>query len=250
MRTYLINIPTQLKQKMQSLDVQSILTTTSWEVFNDEGVKEVFIFKPEGELLISSSGDVVKASWEYIPANQSLLLTNGDQLTMFKPAFKDNIFLALQKDGTEEYLFMIDEKSKQFKERTLAALRNYFAELEKRRIEREIERKELEQRKELERKELEQCKELEQKKECHLVELKLEYSSKFPLFQRKEKIHIIDASILSIVSVAMAAVLDLPFLCLGIVIGAFIIARAYKSADDRERQWIEKEAQRRQAHNK
>ena len=236
MKTFLINIPTQIKQKMQSLDVQSVLTTTSWEVFNDEGVKEVFIFKPEGELLISSSGDVVKASWEYIPANQSLLLTNGDQLTMFKPAFKDNIFLALQKDGTEEYLFMIDEKSKQFKERTLAALCNYFAELEKKQGEVTIST--LEERSQL----------LEKEK----IELRMQYANNYPypFFRSKEKKFILVGSILSIVSVLMAGILNLPLLNLVMFVGIIMILKPCESASDRKTQWVEKELQRRRTHNK
>ena len=66
MKTFLLNIPQRLKQIDQDLDVSAELCNKPWTVFNDEGIKQLFIFQPDGTLFITTNGLVSNSSWKYI----------------------------------------------------------------------------------------------------------------------------------------------------------------------------------------
>lgn len=111
MKTFLLNIPNEIRNWNNTLDAKSVLCNQSWNVFNDEGVKEVYIFQKDGTLIASHNGKVTKAKWEYIPQNTSLIIENSDADTfMLRPAYYDKKVLALQVDGTNNYALMVDEK--------------------------------------------------------------------------------------------------------------------------------------------
>lgn len=128
MKTYFLNIPNEIKKISQKLDAQTILCSKTWEAFNDEGNKQVFIFQKDGKLLITNNGNVTKSTWQYIPDNNSIIITVGEQATMLRPAFIEGVVFAIQKDGTDECIFLIGEKEKNIcPKRTLAELESYFA---------------------------------------------------------------------------------------------------------------------------
>lgn len=127
MKTFLLSIPQRLRLKSQELDVQAALCDKSWTVFNDEGVKQLFIFLPDGTLLITTNGIVYNSTWKYISANQSIVITSDEKSVMFHPAFLDDVVFALQQDGESSCLFMIDERNRMsFLPRSLAELNAYF----------------------------------------------------------------------------------------------------------------------------
>ena len=127
MKTYLLNIPKELKRISQELDVKAVLCNKTWEALNDEGNKQVFIFQNQNKLLISTNGNVTNSTWEFISANNSIVITAEGQTTMLRPAFIDGVIFAMQKDGTQECLFLIDEHNKSIcPNRTLTELRSYF----------------------------------------------------------------------------------------------------------------------------
>ena len=112
MKTFLYSIPNKIQTFSKKLDVKAVLCGKSWEVFNDEGVKQLFIFNQDETVLITNNGKVYNASWKFIPQNSSILLTTSDETIMFRPAFFNKDVFALQQDGTERYLFMIEEEKK------------------------------------------------------------------------------------------------------------------------------------------
>lgn len=145
MKTFLLNIPNRLKLKDQELDAQAALCDKPWTVFNDEGIKQLFIFQPDGTLLITTNGVVSNSSWKYIPANKSIIITTENKSVMFHPAFLDDVVFALQQDGEGSSLFMIDENNKQsFLPNTLTELGAYFSDKERRLVEAEQQRAEAE----------------------------------------------------------------------------------------------------------
>jgi hypothetical protein len=110
MKTFLLNIPNEIRNWNNTLDAKSVLCNQSWNVFNDEGVKEVYIFQKDGTLIASHNGKVTKAKWEYIPQNTSLIIENlGADTFMLRPTYYDKKVLALQVDGTDNYALMVDE---------------------------------------------------------------------------------------------------------------------------------------------
>lgn len=127
MKTYLFDTFNRYKRFSDKLDVQAILCNKSWWVFNDLGEKELYIFQINGNLIISISGRVSNAKWEYIPANKSIIVTGHGQSYMVHPAFVDNIILVFQVDGTNEYAFLIAEYNLDtFYPQSLTELKEYF----------------------------------------------------------------------------------------------------------------------------
>lgn len=111
MKTFLLSIPNSIRNWSNSLDAKTVLCSRSWLVFNDEGVKESYIFQKDGTLIASHNGKVTRAKWEYLAVNGSLLIENPSDATyLLKPAYYDEKVLALQVDGTESVALMIEEQ--------------------------------------------------------------------------------------------------------------------------------------------
>ena len=122
-----MRIPEILKGVSETLDVTATLCDKSWVVFNDEGVKILFIFERDGTLIVSRNGVVSKQRWSYIKATKAILIDNSQQSFLLHPTFIDNVIFALNQDGTQYHLFMIDEgQVEHFPMLTLARLQQYF----------------------------------------------------------------------------------------------------------------------------
>ena len=156
MKTYLLDIPNKYHRFSKNLDVKAILCNKSWLVFNDAGDKELYIFQENGSLITSVNGSVINATWQYISANNSLVISFKEQSYMLHPSFKDDVIFALQQDGTERFVFMIEgSQSNFFHPKSLKELTAYFADKERRHIEeRQQEKRILLQQQESRRKEI------------------------------------------------------------------------------------------------
>ena len=136
MKTYLLDIPNKYHRFSKNLDVKAILCNKSWLIFNDSGDKELYIFQENGSLITSVNGSVINATWQYISANNSLVISFKEQSYMLHPSFKYDVIFALQLDGTERFVFMIEEnQSNSFHPKSLKELTAYFENKEHRNIE-------------------------------------------------------------------------------------------------------------------
>lgn len=137
MKTYLLDTINRIKQYSATLDAQTNLSGKSWVVFNDSGDKEVLIFNADGTVLMTVNGSGIKRTWQWIAANKSLIISQpDDSIVMLHPEYLDNSVMALNRDGTNEYAFLIDENnSSTFAPKTLSELKAYFEEIEKKPIE-------------------------------------------------------------------------------------------------------------------
>lgn len=132
MKTYLFDTLNRYKRFSQELDVKTILCNKSWWVFNDSGDKELYIFQEDGSLLISLAGLVTNASWKYIPANKSIVVSTKEASYMLHPAYVDATLFALRLDGTDQVSFMIDENNKESsKFKTYTNIIEHFQEKER-----------------------------------------------------------------------------------------------------------------------
>ena len=126
MKTYISNTIQRLKRYSKQLDAQSILYGKNWEVFNDTGEKEVFIFRPNSELLISRNGLVQKGKWELLSIT-SMIIDIDNKSYLLNTAFADDKFLALQLDGTNGCIMLIEsETSKQLFLDTINKVEKYL----------------------------------------------------------------------------------------------------------------------------
>lgn len=168
MKTFLLNIPKRLKLKSNEFDAKAILCDKAWTVFNDEGIKQLFIFQPDGSLFITIDGYVSNSMWKYIPVNNSVIITSGDKSMMFHPAFRDDVVLALERDGGSDCLLMIDEISqKTFIPKTLSELNHYFNQKEQQLLDRDRPKREVEEQRlrEIEQQRNEEYRRLEKEQE-------------------------------------------------------------------------------------
>lgn len=145
MKTYLMKIPEILKGISNTLDITATLCDKVWILFNDEGIRVLFIFERDGTLIVSKNGVVSKQKWSYIKANSTLLIEDAQQAFLLHPVFVDNVIFALKQDGTEHHLFMIDEQqSNVLSLSSLSSLSQYF-EQKKVKREKQIEQLELDE---------------------------------------------------------------------------------------------------------
>lgn len=127
LRPFLFSIPERLKRNAENLDAKAILCGRSWQVFNDEGVKQVFIFQEDGSLLISTDGYVTSSTWQYIAVNHSVVITSNGKSLMLHPEYVDTVILALSQDGsTEKYCFIDEKNVSVFPNRTIMELESYL----------------------------------------------------------------------------------------------------------------------------
>jgi hypothetical protein len=109
MQTYIADIIPKLQKFSKKLDDLTLLTNQHWVVLDElTKAKNVYIFRSNNELLISSNGKVEKGKWEYL-GNNSLLIDRKDESFLFKHGFFDENVMALKIDGKEEYAIMINE---------------------------------------------------------------------------------------------------------------------------------------------
>jgi hypothetical protein len=109
MRTYFSDIIPKLKQFSEKLDNTTLLCNQHWVVVDEiDQQKNLYIFRPSGELLISTNGKVEKATWEYL-GNQTLLIGRSEDSYLFKHGFFDSNVLALKIDSRDEYAFLVNE---------------------------------------------------------------------------------------------------------------------------------------------
>ena len=127
-----MNIPEILRCKSNEMDVKAALFRSSWVVFNEDNVRLLYIFENDGSLIVSKNGVVSRQKWSYIKANSTILIENAQQAFLFHPAFLDDVIFALQQDGTQHHLFMIDErKQDKLFLLTMNSLIQYFKTIEK-----------------------------------------------------------------------------------------------------------------------
>lgn len=109
MKTYVLGIISKIQEYSYKLDDLTELQNHHWVLLNNiDEAKEVFIFRKNGELLISKRGRVEKVKWEYL-GNNSMLIELQDQTFLFSHSFLDDNFLALKVDGDNEYVIFINE---------------------------------------------------------------------------------------------------------------------------------------------
>lgn len=111
MKTFLFNIPNEIKNWSNTLDIKTVLCSRSWLVFNDEGLRELYIFQKDGTVIASHNGNVTKAKWELLAVNNSLIIENPNGTSfLLNPSYYDQKVLLLQVDGTNSFALMIGEQ--------------------------------------------------------------------------------------------------------------------------------------------
>lgn len=127
MNTYVLNILNKFKTFCDNMDVSAAICNKTWVVFNDSGERELYLFQQDGSVIITTNGIGFMGKWQWIPANNSLIIQQKESVLMFHPRYIDDMVLALTLDGTNLHSFLIEDKNRQmFVPKTLADLQMYF----------------------------------------------------------------------------------------------------------------------------
>jgi len=89
------------------------LSDNSWFYVNDELLikKIVYIFRHNGELLISTNGEICKGTWESINhATNSIMLTIRNKSILYNIIYLSSEYLVLQQDGTETMKIFVKQE--------------------------------------------------------------------------------------------------------------------------------------------
>lgn len=110
MQNYLSNILNKIQQFNSRLDNKSVLTDKQWVVIDDDfNNKKVYIFRTNGELLVSTNGDVHKATFEVLNFG-NVLIEDVSKSYLYNHGFLDTEILILRKDGSKDFFTFVSHE--------------------------------------------------------------------------------------------------------------------------------------------
>lgn len=169
MEAYHFDTLNRYKCFSEKLDVAKVLASKSWIAFDDTGERVLYLFQPDGNVIITTDGVGYKGTWQWIPVNNSLLIDNDDEITMLRPEYIDHVVAGFSLADTDRYVFFIEEKnSLSFVPKTLGHLNSYFLDKERKLIEQQIktlDSAEAEKKMRLEEERIKECEEFWRKKD-------------------------------------------------------------------------------------
>jgi hypothetical protein len=94
-----------LKSRAKTIVAKNTIKNTVW-ICNDivENANK-FIFRANGELIVSDEGDAIIGSWSYLADANSFLLTILDNAFLLNAFYVDSNLMILVKDGSSEQFF-------------------------------------------------------------------------------------------------------------------------------------------------
>jgi hypothetical protein len=124
MNSYIADFIPRLKSFSKQLNNLTLLADKEWVLFEPNSKeRRIYIFRRNGELLISQQGNVTIAKWEQI-GEKSILLNIEDKKYLLRHGFLDDSLLALKLDGKSEYFLFIEESILHNKIDSLLAIEN------------------------------------------------------------------------------------------------------------------------------
>ena len=110
MQTYISDIIPRLSRFSKQLNEETLLTSRHWVVIDEiANRKNIYIFRKNRDLLISTNGLVEKGTWDYL-GNDKILIEQNGKAFLFRHGFFEDDFLALKIEGGDEYAFLVNEK--------------------------------------------------------------------------------------------------------------------------------------------
>jgi hypothetical protein len=126
MKFYLLEIINKIQGLSRKLDETALIENNHWVYIDDLNTeKKVYIFRPNGQLLISTNGIVNKSIWEYLGFGSLLIETNEGSF-LFKSGFLDETLLALKIDSSEKFALFVNETKYGAEINNLADLQKYL----------------------------------------------------------------------------------------------------------------------------
>ena len=110
MQHYLSILVNKIQRFTTRIDKKSFLTKKHWVVIDKElHNKKVYIFRPNGELLVSYNGNVHKARFEILDYG-NILIEDTSNSFLYNQGFLDSEILILRKDGSNEFFTLVSHE--------------------------------------------------------------------------------------------------------------------------------------------
>ena len=107
MQHYLSNLIPRIKQFSLDLDRKEVFVDVPWVIIDEQQNLQKYIFKRNGELLMSLNGQVTVGKWEYLSAAKSLLINRIADKILLNQNFIDASVMVLKKDGLRVENFIL-----------------------------------------------------------------------------------------------------------------------------------------------
>lgn len=107
MNLFLSNILPRIKQFSENLSHVELFVDKPWIIIDEKMNQQKYIFKRNGQLIMSYNGEVSTGKWEYISYAQSLLIERNKNQILFNYEFFDSGIMILKKDGLKNSSFIM-----------------------------------------------------------------------------------------------------------------------------------------------
>lgn len=102
MKLFISNLIPRLRQFSESLDKKEIFVDIPWVIVDDDLNQQKYIFKRNGDLVMSLNGQVSIGKWEYLSTAKSLLIDRLQDKILLNQNFIDPVAMVLKKDGLKD----------------------------------------------------------------------------------------------------------------------------------------------------
>lgn len=110
MKEYVISLLKRISQFSDELDNTALFIDKPWVFIDSNSDNHKYIFKKNGELIMSKNGKVQIGKWEYMSAAKALLIDRIEDKVLLNQAFFNQSVMLLRIDGTkDEILPLVNE---------------------------------------------------------------------------------------------------------------------------------------------
>lgn len=107
MKIHLQDIVKRLAQFSEKLDNSSLFIDKPWVLIDTNSDYQKYIFKRNGELIMSINGHVQVGKWEYLSSAKSILIDRIKDKVLLNHSFVDRAVMVLRFDGSINHLFVL-----------------------------------------------------------------------------------------------------------------------------------------------
>lgn len=110
MRLFISNLIPRLRQFSENLDRKDFFLDIPWVIVDENLNQQKYIFKRNGELVMSLNGQVTIGKWEYFSTAKSLLIDRIQDKILLNQNFISPAVMILKKDGLiDENVILINQ---------------------------------------------------------------------------------------------------------------------------------------------
>jgi hypothetical protein len=107
MKIYIQDLVNRLSQFSEKLDNTTLFIDKPWVLIDTNSDYHKYIFKRNGELIMSLNGQAQVGKWEYLASAKSILIDRIKDKILLNQSFFDSAVMVLKIDGSNNELFVL-----------------------------------------------------------------------------------------------------------------------------------------------